>query len=198
MRGVWRGVILFYCESIVNDSQSSTLDPSIFMQLQEEERQRLAHALMQGPGQLLANALTEIEYSLPLLERKPQMAIAGLNKLRDELRDGLTQLKNYVAELQPPLLGEMGLGASINQYIRAFGERTEIEAECDGCEHFQERYPKTIELTLFRILQEALMNVETHANATGVRVELAHDAAQVRLTVEDNGRGFAPRAEHRW
>lgn len=179
----------------MNDSQTSTLDPSIFMQLQEEERQRLAHALMQGPGQVLANALTEIEYSLPLLEKNPSVAIAGLNALRDELRDGLTQLKNYVAELQPPLLGEMGLGASINHYIRTFGERTEIEAECHGCEHFQERYPKTIELTLFRILQEALMNVETHAEATNVRVDLAHDATQVQLTVQDNGRGFSPRAQ---
>lgn len=188
-------MLYFFPESIVNESQSSTLDPSIFMQLQEEERQRLAHALMQGPGQVLANALTEIEYSLPLLERNPQVAIAGLNSLRNELRDGLAQLKNYVAELQPPLLDEMGLGASINHYIRAFGERTDIEAECHGCEQFQERYPKTIELTLFRILQEALMNVETHAQAKRVSVDLARDATHVQLTIEDDGRGFAPHSQ---
>jgi len=179
----------------VNDSQSTILDPSIFMQLQEEERQRLAHALMQGPGQVLANALTEIEYSLPLMDRNPQAAIAGLNALRNELRDGLAQLKNYVAELQPPLLDEMGLGASINHYIRTFGERTDIEAECHGCERFQERYPKTIELTLFRILQEALMNVETHAQAKHVNVDLERDTSHVQLTIEDDGRGFAPHSQ---
>lgn len=162
------------------------------MQLQEEERQRLARSLMQGPGQVLANALMEIEYSLPLLEKNPQVAIGGLNALRDELRDGLTQLKNYVAELQPPLLEEMGLGPSVSQYIRQFSERTGIGSECQGCEQFQERYPKTIELTLFRILQEALTNVETHAHASHVNVELTKQANQVRMAIQDDGRGFAP------
>lgn len=165
------------------------------MQLQEEERLRLAHSLMQGPGQVLANALMEIEYSLPLLDRNPQVAIKGLDALRHELRVGLAQLKSYVAELQPPLLEEMGLGASIHQYVRAFGERTGIRAACLGCERFDERYPTTIELTLFRIVQEALKNVETHAKATAVRVELTKRATQLRLSIQDNGRGFTPRAQ---
>src|SRR5215210_4329456 len=77
----------------------STLNPSMFLQLQEEERQRLARAMMDGPGQILANALTEIEYSLPLLEKNPKVAIAGLNALRNELREGLARLQSYVAEL---------------------------------------------------------------------------------------------------
>ena len=52
----------------------------------------------------------------------------------------------------------------------------------------------TIEVALFRILQEALTNVETHAKATNVRVELTRSASQIQMTVQDNGRGFAPRA----
>lgn len=179
----------------MNESQTLTLDSLILMQLQEEERQRLAHALMQGPGQILANALTELEYAVPLLEKNPQVAMSGLNALRSELREGLAQLKNYVAELQPPLLDEMGLGASIKQYIHQFAERTGLRAECQGCENFQERYPATIEVALFRILQEALTNVETHAKATTVRVELARSASQLQMMVQDNGRGFAPRAQ---
>lgn len=186
------GVILAFRN--MSDTQSSTLDPSIFLQLQEEERQRLAHALMSGPGQILANALMEIEYSLPLLEKNPQVALAGLNALRQELRAGLGQLQNYVAELQPPLLEEMGLGASMMQYVERFGERTKIETECRGCAEFGLRYPSTIEIALFRILQEALMNVQTHAKASQVRVELARRANQIQLTIQDNGRGFAPRA----
>jgi two-component system sensor histidine kinase DegS len=165
------------------------------MQLQEEERLRLAHSLMQGPGQVLANALMELEFSLPLLEKNPQVAITGLDALRHELRVGLAQLKSYVAELQPPLLEEMGLGASIHQYVRAFSARTGIRAACQGCERFDERYPTTIEVTLFRILQEALKNVETHAKATAVRVELTKRATQLRLSIQDNGRGFTPRTQ---
>lgn len=174
--------------------ETSTLDPSTFLQLQEEERQRLAHALMNGPGQILANALMEVEYSLPLLEKNPQVAIAGLNALREELRQGLAQLKNYVAELQPPWLEEMGLGPSIHQYLKQFGVRTGMRAECRGCETFHARYPMTIEITLFRILQEALTNVQNHSKATRVRVELAQHEDHVQLTIQDNGRGFTPRA----
>lgn len=179
----------------MNEPQNITLDPSLFMQLQEEERQRLAHALMQGPGQVLANALTEIEYALPLLEKNPQVAIAGLKALRVELRDGLAQLKNFVTELQPPLLQEMGLGPSIYQYVHNFAERTGVRADCIGCATFHERYPVTIELALFRILQEALTNVEHHAQATHVRVELAQLPTQVLLTIQDDGRGFAVRTQ---
>lgn len=178
----------------MKDTQASTLNPTTFLQLQEEERQRLAHALMSGPGQILANTLMEVEYSLPLLEKNPQVAIAGLTALRNELRDGLAQLKEYVAELQPPLLDEMGLGASVHEYVKKFGERTKIRAECRGCEDFHERYPATIEIALFRILQEALANVAAHSKATTLRVELARASDQMRMTVQDNGRGFAPRA----
>jgi two-component system, NarL family, sensor histidine kinase DegS len=178
----------------MNETHASTLNPSIFLQLQEEERQRLAHALMSGPGQILANALMEVEYSLPLLEKNPKVAVAGLNALRNELREGLEQLKNYVAELQPPLLEEMGLGPSVSQYVKNFGSHTGIRTECRGCEQFRERYPMTIEIALFRILQEALTNVQTHAKATHVRVELTRRANQVQMMVQDNGRGFAPRA----
>ncbi len=179
----------------MNNSQPSTLDPTTFLQLQEEERQRLAHALMSGPGQVLANTLMEVEYSLPLLEKNPQVAIAGLKALRKELRDGLAQLKEYVAELQPPLLQEMGLGASVQQYVKKFGERTGIRAECRGCEQLHERYPTTIELALFRVLQEALTNVAAHAQASMVRVELFRSVNRIRLSVQDNGRGLALRTQ---
>ncbi|HZQ05632.1 MAG TPA: sensor histidine kinase [Anaerolineae bacterium] len=179
----------------MSDSEASTLNPSTFLQLQEEERQRLAQALMTGPGQILANALMEIEYTLPLMQQNPDAAFSGLNALRNELREGLAQLQRYVAELQPPLLDEMGLGPSIQQYVQKFGESTGIAAECHGCEKFSVRYPVTIEITLFRILQEALMNVQTHSKATRVHVELTRGSDYVEMAVKDNGRGFAPRTQ---
>jgi two-component system sensor histidine kinase DegS len=179
----------------MKESVVAELNPSLFLQLQEEERQRLANALAQGPGQFLANALIEIEYSLPLLEKNPRVAVSGLNQLRIELRRGLEQLQNFVAELQPPLLDEMGLGPSVNQYVKKFSARTGLAAECPGCDGFHARYPQTIEVALFRILQEALTNVEAHSRATRVRVDLERRAASVQLTVQDNGRGFSPRAK---
>lgn len=177
----------------MNQTSSLTLNPTIFIQLQEEERQRLAHALLSGPGQILANTLMEVEYALPLLEKNPQAVLRGMNALRDELREGLGQLKELVAELQPPMLDELGLGASMRQYVTRFGERTGLQVDCEGCDAFHARYPRTIELALFRVLQEALGNVDAHAKATRVQIELTRGNDQVRLQVQDNGRGFAPR-----
>jgi len=210
LRASARGVILFAASKallfffareragaiagdMVNKAPPQILEPTIFLQLQEEERQQMAHALMSGPGQILANTLMEVEYALPLLEQNPKVAANGLAALRVELRAGLTQLKELVAELQPPLLDEMGLGASMRQYIDKFGERTGLRVECKGCKDFHARYPRAIELALFRTLQEALANVDAHANATRVKIELTRGDAFVRLEIQDNGRGFAPR-----
>lgn len=173
---------------------ASTLTPAVLLQLQEEERYRLAQALMRGPGQVLANALMEIEYSLPMLAKNPELAITGLAALRDELRDGLGQLKDYVAELQPPLLEEMGLGQSIKHYLERYAERTGIHTTCRGCERLTERFPGTIETALFRILQEALENVRVHASATAVTVELSNLNHYLRMVIQDNGHGFATQA----
>ncbi|MCG3141985.1 MAG: hypothetical protein HDKAJFGB_03345 [Anaerolineae bacterium] len=178
----------------MNESSSLTANPTIFFQLQEEERQRVANLLLSGPGQLLANTLTEIEYALPLLEKNPHVVRGGLEALRLELRDGLAQLKELVAELQPPLLDELGLGASIEQYGAKFGARVGLRIECDGCQEFHTRYPRSIELALFRVVQEALANVDAHAKATRVVIHLTGEPNQVRLEIQDNGRGFAPRA----
>jgi signal transduction histidine kinase len=171
----------------------NSLSTPTFFQLQEEERYRLAHALMDGPGQVLANALVELEHSLALLETNPQAAQAGIASLRDEIRGGLAQLKTFVAELQPPLLAELGLGPSLRQYAENFGLRNGLEVECNGCNRVRARLPDTIETAVFRIVQEALANVAAHSGATSVRVRLARVANQVQVEVEDNGRGFATR-----
>ncbi len=171
-------------------ADSRLLSTSAFFQLQEEERYRLARALMQGPGQILANTLLELEHSLSLLKTNPQAARAGLDSLREEVRGGLAQLKSLVAELQPPLLQEMGLGPSLQHYVTDFGVRNRIEVECEGCSSLRERLPSTIETAVFRIVQEALANVLAHSGATRVQVQVEHVANQLQVQIQDNGRGF--------
>jgi signal transduction histidine kinase len=182
-------------EEIVDYTPSENLSLSVptFFQLQEEERYRLARALMDGPGQILANTLIELENCLPLIEVDPKAAKSGISLLREEVRSGLSQLKTFVAELQPPLLAEMGLGQSLMQYVKSFGARNELKVECVGCDTMRERLPITMETAIFRIVQEALSNVLAHSGARNVVIELERQANQVRLEIRDNGRGFAPR-----
>ncbi len=171
--------------------EGTSLSTPTFFQLQEEERYRLARALMDGPGQILANTLVELEHSLTLIQTNPDAAIAGIASLRDEVRTGLAELKAFVAELQPPLLAELGLGPALHNYVKTFGARYNIVAECSGGDTLRERLPSVIETAVFRIVQEALSNVVTHSGATRVHVHLARIANQLQVQVEDNGRGFA-------
>ncbi len=170
--------------------EGTSLSTPTFFQMQEEERYRLARALMDGPGQVLANTLVELEHSLTLLQTRPEAAISGLTSLRDEVRAGLAELKSFVAELQPPLLAELGLGPSLTQYVEKFGARYHLVAECIGGDTIRERLPSVIETAVFRIVQEALANVVAHSRATRVRVQIARVANQLQVQVEDNGRGF--------
>ncbi len=172
------------------------LSTSTFFQLQEEERYRLAHALMDGPGQILANALVELQHSLTLIDSEPAEASAGIRALADEIRVGLAELKVYVAELQPPLLAELGLSASLRQYTETLSERTGLDIRCHGCDRLGERLPATIEMAVFRIVQEALANVVAHSGATHVQVRLARAANRLTVEVQDNGRGFGVREPH--
>lgn len=176
-----------------NPIETPSLSTPIFFQLQEEERYRLAHALMDGPGQILANALVELEHCLPLIKEDPTSAAAGISSLTEEIRSGLVQLKTFVAELQPPLLAEMGLGPCLNRYVNAFGAKNGVHTECLGCDDMYERLPPTMETAIFRIVQEALSNILAHSGADRVIVRMDRVDNHVRIEVSDNGKGFAPR-----
>jgi two-component system, NarL family, sensor histidine kinase DegS len=167
-----------------------SLSVPTFFQLQEEERYRLARSLMHGPGQILANTLVELENCLPLIGSDPAAAVAGISDLREEIRSSLGQLKALVAELQPPLLAEMGLGPCLRQYVLDFGARNEIRVECVGCDSMRERLPMTMETAVFRIVQEALANVHVHSGASKVNVCVERVSNQIEFEVSDNGRGF--------
>src|SRR5512135_377447 len=121
-------MIGFYSEVHVNPilTDETTLSTPTFFQLQEEDRYRLARALSNGPGQILANTLIELDHALTLLDADPDAARKGLSALREEVRVGLADLKAHVAELQPPLLEELGLGPSLEHYLADFGNRNKI------------------------------------------------------------------------
>ncbi|MGE5138663.1 MAG: sensor histidine kinase, partial [Rudaea sp.] len=182
---------------VIVDPEQALLPPlstPTFFQFQEEERYRIARAVLEGPGQILANTLMELEHALVLLDGDPAAVRQGLTSLRDEVRQGLDALKAFAAELQPPLLEELGLAACLSQYAVEFGARNRIEIECEGLEAVRDRLPATIETAIFRIVQEALANVAAHSKATSARVRVKRAAAQFVIEVQDNGRGFSTKA----
>ncbi|HZQ97742.1 MAG TPA: sensor histidine kinase [Chloroflexota bacterium] len=159
------------------------------LEAQEEERRRLAREIHDGPAQVLANATFQLEYCQRLLERDPSRLQAELQRLGDDLRDGLAEVRYFIFDLRPGPLAELGLSATLQRYAENFQQRSGIEVELD-LEFEQARLSPTKEMAVFRIVQEALQNVRKHSGARHARVALAtrHDGLHVSVT--DDGVGF--------
>lgn len=167
-------------------------DKAVAVQTLEEERYRLALWLQSNTGHLLANAALEIDSSLQIMSTQPRVARQGLTALSQELRQGLDQLRGLIAELQPPLLEELGLAPSIEKYTVGFTRRTGIAVTLKGWDSLVERLPSTVEMAIFRIIQEALENVRDHSHATQVELSAQMQGRLLQITVNDNGKGFDP------
>ncbi len=159
--------------------------------VQEEERYRLARDIHDGPAQVLANAVLEMQYIERLLQRDPQAARAELVQLEESLRDGLAEVRRLIFDLRPPALVDLGLVASLQRYVQDFRERTGLAVQLAVGE-LAERLPAAQEVAVFRIIQEALQNVRKHARASKVAINVARTPAGLTVSVTDDGVGFDP------
>jgi len=93
--------------------------------------------------------------------------------------------------LRPSELADLGLAPAVRSLCSEFGERTGVAVEL-SINKLPQTIPNDIELNLYRIIQEALGNIEKHSRATHVSLQLGREAAHLRAAIRDNGRGFDP------
>jgi two-component system sensor histidine kinase DegS len=162
------------------------------IQSQEEERSRLARELEEGVGQLLANAVFELVSSRYLLETENPAVDDGLAALQAELEQGLSDVRHLIADLDPPsILGSFGLVAGLRRYLERYEDRTGLKSVMD-VRAITERLPATVEIAIFRVVQEALENVWRHAQASRVEVNIYEEDGCLVFSVTDDGVGLQP------
>jgi signal transduction histidine kinase len=93
--------------------------------------------------------------------------------------------------LHPPMLEELGLLYALRDYTRGFSQRSGIEVALDAPAEMERLSPDT-ELALFRVVQEALANIQRHSGSRDALVRILASSGWIRLEVEDHGRGIAP------
>jgi two-component system sensor histidine kinase DegS len=154
------------------------------IQAQEGERQRMAEDIHDGPAQVLTNAIFQVEYLDRMLSPEEHAVHAELAFLRDMLRDGLDEVRSFIADLRPPVV-DVGLASAIGDRARQLEERhgIAVEVAVDGID---DRLSPQGRASVLRIVQEALQNVRKHAAASRVSIGLEGNS----LVVADNGRGF--------
>ncbi len=165
------------------------------LQLQDEERRRIARELHDAIGQNLVGLVT----NLTLAQRS-----AGKNhpKARQALAGGLEVAERCLKEmrtlsylLHPPLLDEDGLASALAWYVKGFAERSEIKVDLKVSPNFG-RLPQEIETTLFRVVQEGLTNVHRHSKSPTASIRLSRRATGVKLEITDRGQGMPTKALH--
>ncbi|HEY7463037.1 MAG TPA: sensor histidine kinase [Candidatus Limnocylindria bacterium] len=170
-------------EPTMSDADDSA-GPLRIIQAQEAERQRLAEEIHDGPAQVLTNAIFQVEYLDRVVEDSPRTAHAELSFLRTMLREGLDEVRGFIADLRPPAV-DMGLAQAIGEHGRAFAARHGISVDV-SLNGIDEKLTPDQKASVLRIVQEALQNVRKHSAASEVWIGLENG----QLVIGDNGRGF--------
>lgn len=159
------------------------------MQVQEEERQKIAQELHDGIGQSLYSILLGLQYvqSIVKEDRNKQL----VQKWIDELHKTLSIVKFFAVQLRPHTLDQLGLAAAIDQLIQGSrGFHKHMNMRLISNLEPDERFCEELEICLYRIAQEAVHNVIKHASARSVDIELKRTERLVSLSVRDDGKGF--------
>jgi two-component system, NarL family, sensor histidine kinase DegS len=163
------------------------------LEAQETERTRLAQEIHDGPAQVLANAIFQIEYIDRILGEGGGKARAELRTLRDQLQHEMEEMRSYIHQLQNPLIGELGLNGAIREYAETLGRAAGLRIVLD-LQAPEGALNEAEQTVVLRVIQEALRNVRRHAHASGASVATRIDGdgneAGWLLEVRDDGEGF--------
>lgn len=159
------------------------------IEAQEEERRKISRQIHDGPAQALSNFILQTEIALRLFDTDPERARQELNGLKTAAAATFAHVRDFIFDLRPMMLDDLGLVPTVRRYTEAFKEKTGLDITLVVTSP-ERRFKSHREVLVFRTVQELLGNVRDHAQATQAKVMVDLDQHQVRVSVEDNGRGF--------
>lgn len=165
----------------------------MMIQAQEAERQRLSRQIHDGPAQALSNFILQTEIAMRLFDVDQDKARDELSNLKAAASKAFQQVRDFIFDLRPMMLDDLGLVPTIKRYADAFREKSKLDVSITvtGSERRLESY---LEVMVFRSMQEMLNNSAAHSQASQIKVQLDVGMDTIRLTAEDNGKGFDPSA----
>ena len=163
---------------------------------QETERRRLASEIHDS----VVQSLVGISYQLQAVEKKLPPDVDGglaadLKMLEEQLTDNIRELRGLLLGLRPPMLDDMGVFAALSTHLKNFGMKNGVQTTMQLPEELP-ALTRDAQINLFRIVQEALNNIEKHADATHVTIEFEVTPQKLFVVVRDDGKGFQPSKGH--
>jgi signal transduction histidine kinase len=160
------------------------------LQVQDEERRRIARDLHDSTGQSLTALLmklAEVNNDLEKLDSELSSQLASSQAIAKSIADEV-RMTSYL--LHPPLLDEMGLRSALNGYIEGFKQRSNVEVTLTWCEGL-ERLPRDVETMIFRIVQEGLTNIHRHSGSRTASISLSQSIGKLIIEIKDHGKGIS-------
>lgn len=174
-------------------AKSPLASVEMLVNAQETERQRLSRQMHDGPAQALSNFILQTEIAMRLMDVDTGQAREELNNLKTSAMGTFQKVRNFIFELRPMMLDDLGLAPTIRRYADAFKEQAGLDVNVNITGH-ERRLEPYLEVMLFRAIQELLGNAARHSQASLVKVVLDFGDDRIRVSVDDNGKGFDPDA----
>jgi len=159
------------------------------LQMQDDERRRIARELHDTAGQILvALNLNLVPVEEELLRDNSELAKQITESLRliEELSRDLRTMSHL---LHPPLLDEAGLLSAVRWYVEGFAQRSKIDVDLQ-LDHKVGRLPGELETAIFRIVQECLTNIHRHSGSSSASIAITRDSHAVTVEIRDQGQGM--------
>ncbi len=177
----------------MGDKQTKELWGLKVIQAQELERKRIARDMHDGPAQSLSNLVIKTELCIKLLDKDIDRTKLELQNLKANIRSTIDETRRMIYNLRPMSIDDFGLIPTLNRLIEKLidEEGLQIEFLVEETKNYDSSsINSVINLTLYRITQEALNNIVKYADASTVRIELTYEPEAINLLISDNGVGF--------
>lgn len=189
------GDLLYYegtVEDITDRKQAEEMLrqlPGRVLEAQESERKRIARELHDSVGQMLSAAKMRIHAVTSGMELLRREVPAHLDQARSVIQRAIEEVRRISHNLRPSELDDLGLLPALQSLCDEFHERAKIRTTLIQPSTFL-NLPDEANLTAYRVVQEALNNVEKYAQASSVTVEVTADHCSLHIRIKDDGRGF--------
>ena len=165
--------------------------PRLTRDAQETERRRVARELHDSVNQILSAVKFRLQSVEEKLAPREDAAWRDVLKAQAHLEKAIQEVRRISRNLRPSELDDLGLVPAVRSLAEEFADRSGVKVNLVFT-NLPEKLPGDTELNLYRILQESLGNIERHADAREVAIQLSKEGALLRARIRDNGRGFDP------
>ncbi|NUQ02699.1 MAG: hypothetical protein HUU31_02340 [Anaerolineae bacterium] len=176
-------------ETETSDGGRGSFNIVRIIQAQEEERQRLARQMHDGPAQSMTNFILQAEICQKLFDRNPARAAEELDSLKNSANVTFQKIREFIFDLRPMMLDDLGVLPTVRRYVDSFREKNDMDVKLDifGDER---RLQSHREVLIFRTIQELMALARDYATPEHLSVRLDITNTAAKIVIQDDGRGF--------